>query len=1702
MAKGGGAKEIFIFSKYFFEKTCTFSSFIPNFVGGGVFDNPVLHFALLTFITIMPMRKLFLTLLLLAGSWCSSQAASWAVTDTTVADGYYYICNNFVSDGVAGKGVVCTGDAAAGGDATFKGYKALFVKPYQQLSSDFRTDINAVFRVWRTEDGAYHIKSMDDGNANYFYPQTIRGGYSTYLIGTGKERCTYQFRTMDYGSPTSTSDAATATRSMTRKDTPQNPTSAQIEAGLKIGEDTANLVPASKTFFILPSVTAWRWRLGGNQLVKINSYHLGAGASWYLEPVKLTEDDETWLEARFAFSEALGENFVLGNNPGEVYSQTALNSFEDALNKMDDLLSNGATAEEYAKATAALEEAKKETQKYIVPINGYYYIRNSYDNGKGVRSFAASFNDLQPRNTLPSSYDMDDKYPDDNQRRKINSHTFLPHGRYFGYLRLTNADMDGTTAENSGIADKFIWKITPQEDGSYAMKNCGERAEIGDSSYVMTVVKRVTDGANAWCQMPMVGTPHQGTLFENVQENKYAISFTDNYFQLNLGVQHFTTMNTCNTMTVALWELFTVPEARITSKFKLNAAITDAGGVFTDWAVGDWPGMVKESYVADLRAELAKAQALYDAGGDDATLDAQTAALEKVYKETMAVLKDTDKVLNPIEEGYYHFVNTDTFNLEWAEKYKWISGISTSYGAKQSFWIPRDGNEYFGCSGTVKGWKAQYHMYANKDNALMWKYQEKYLANSETQELEPNKDYVSHDLFNTWEFKKAGKNSYGRQLWYIRNLGTNYYLDMSSDGARSLSEEPQAIALDDNVQALFPNGTYYYRMNLVRGRGAFMVTSSEYERYMNPLDNAGQGSNTPGNKSNTDALGLNGKTGYITARLNTAGNYYGAYWAFEPVTGKVLDSLLAIGNAEARVIEMHGVIGDAEKALANTVNYTLGDSLITDAGVVGEGDDATYDPAKTQIWLVHNQWGEGSYKDLIDGDLSTYVHSRWSEAGGPLKEVNDYPAVIVNLKTPKSKIVFKHGMRGNKNILYGPLGNAPITYGTTDHGFNYSPVDIIVYGGNDSIGPWKEVSYIKDIAALKNRRIYTSPLIESSEAYQYYKFSVTKNVSGKGTAGFPYIAPSYFQVFDAEKDAANSPVEYNAAIKQPAENLAKLLAEAKAAYTAKDVSPELLVNTRKAVEELNKVAPDTTTLFARILDAEVLRDSSYVEDALPNQQYGDVTSDQKATFEAAIASARTAILPASHPTQESLKTAYEALDKAYLQMNSEKKTFELDKWYYIVSTEYQGYHCRWNWAWRGNQMVYACGDIPQEKLIEHKMAYPASHVRWGHYTDFKGMPEGQTYPKSLGENVDYTGGKFDTEANPYTMWRIVKVTDSTYAIQNRANGLYLGRRQDLTTGSNNYVTLSKEPMPMEINLLGRDQYEILPADSTCAYYAQQADKADPGSGKYPTPVYEKGLPLHSQGSDFHLVWWGSGTERGYNTGSAYTFKEVKDPDLDLEIGVKEDNVTIMSLPYPVDFGDPEGGTVATTGKTAHSYSLKNITHPTESTSALELTYKSSFEAGEPFILVTGNPAEAIEGIKDSINLYITPADISQYSLENKTVNGLVATLGGDSIKAAGFGIFEDAILTTTTDKTVHIDGHSGYINPALTTDAGGNADATINGSGILNAIRNIEAVAGKEFVDVYTLDGKLVKSHAKSADAFKGLGKGVYIIGKKKVIIE
>ena len=80
-----------------------------------------------------------------------------------------------------------------------------------------------------------------------------------------------------------------------------------------------------------------------------------------------------------------------------------------------------------------------------------------------------------------------------------------------------------------------------------------------------------------------------------------------------------------------------------------------------------------------------------------------------------------------------------------------------------------------------------------------------------------------------------------------------------------------------------------------------------------------------------------------------------------------------------------------------------------------------------------------------------------------------------------------------------------------------------------------------------------------------------------------------------------------------------------------------------------------------------------------------------------------------------------------------------------------------------------------------------------------------------------------------------------------------------------------------------------------------------------------------------------------------------------------------------------------------------------------------------------------------------------------------------------------------------------YIIPWLVEEV---PDATVDkivyvkGAGMLNGISAAQVEDQAEKVDVYSIDGVLIRRNVARANATGGLAKGIYIVGKKKVLVK
>jgi hypothetical protein len=342
---------------------------------------------------------------------------------------------------------------------------------------------------------------------------------------------------------------------------------------------------------------------------------------------------------------------------------------------------------------------------------------------------------------------------------------------------------------------------------------------------------------------------------------------------------------------------------------------------------------------------------------------------------------------------------------------------------------------------------------------------------------------------------------------------------------------------------------------------------------------------------------------------------------------------------------------------------------------------------------------------------------------------------------------------------------------------------------------------------------------------------------------------------------------------------------------------------------------------------------------------------------------------------------------------------------------------------------------------------------------------------STGNKVSIGGypiDKINIASDPYAVWRFVPIEgkEGQYAIQSLGTGQYLGAYRG--DGSDNASLMSHKKAPYKLMYGGNGKFKIIQVSLKNELDALKSD----------------------QTNKIVLNW-------PYNGGNQQAWKfEAVSSDQEMSFNVMPNNsIQIMTLPFEMK-GDLS---LSKVNEGVVTYGIKYVKVDATGTH-LGLKVKDDFEAGEPFIMTVNDYTlydAAAESYPIAFSLPTTVADTSAI-----VPNGLVGTLEGTSVSKAGLGIFSASKLTVTTASSVGISGRSGYINPNLVVNEEGDADLIIDITELMTGVKQIVASKEAGNVNVYSIDGKLLKKNVKAAEAGKNLNKGIYIIGKKKVAIK
>lgn len=565
-------------------------------------------------------------------------------------------------------------------------------------------------------------------------------------------------------------------------------------------------------------------------------------------------------------------------------------------------------------------------------------------------------------------------------------------------------------------------------------------------------------------------------------------------------------------------------------------------------------------------------------------------------------------------------------------------------------------------------------------------------------------------------------------------------------------------------------------------------------------------------------------------------------------------------------------------------------------------------------------------------------------------------------------------------------------------------------------------------------------------SYRYFKVALVENELKTSTGDGLLMALSEFNVYPGVKDDDNS------LLKQVSQATVDLvtgeLAKAAAQLKEGKATEEQIASLKAAYDALVKELPVPSLLTDAVNAAQTLA-NSITADKLDEAKVGYYNQAGLDALKAAITVAK----------------AYDTKGKSAPEINAEVAK---------VNEAVAAFHISWNLPKAGSYVIFrGMSDLHINGNAENDLNSWKSQV----YSKNSAATGGIYFTRGTYNADDLVDGK-PTDALVVTdtvratddaryLWYVEKTGKATVTLRNVGTGMYFAP-------GNNAVGQSFTPAEASL---------VLPDGLVGRFMVKTGENAYINAPSWLQLISYQG---------------------GVDANNYFTFEEVPQTTLedntvlstaywDITPGVKQ----ILTLPFSIS--ESYNGTC---------YSILGKNDKDQLVLA-DLT-GSVIDAGTPFIF-DAYGQEDLEAYHKASFGYQYAKDANSYA-EGRTfiyatgvkeATGLVGTLTETDTIAANYGYLDAAGLVKSSDGKTAIGPNSGWINGsklALTEETG---DALLDLDGHdITSIDNAAVVVLPKTVNVYGINGALLRSNVKSADAAKGLPTGLYIIGGQKVLVK
>lgn len=792
--------------------------------------------------------------------------------------------------------------------------------------------------------------------------------------------------------------------------------------------------------------------------------------------------------------------------------------------------------------------------------------------------------------------------------------------------------------------------------------------------------------------------------------------------------------------------------------------------------------------------------------------------------------------------------------------------------------------------------------------------------------------------------------------------------------------------------------------------------------------------------------------------VNDAGNHF----SFTAVD--VDDAKIAQWAAEAKQIKLNETLATT---YANaTAQYNGGNVFNRPEGATytglftedGKMVSATGDEANSNWWCNKKQGNEGTYEALTDNDPTSYFHSNWG--GGefePSIENNHY--LVAKLDAPASgDIMIKVAKRATGNdyptqfAVYGAndFDKAAGTASWVFQGYaDISYTDSVAYTMKDAAGNDSIASSIKDGVGVAYAHLDAS--------YAYLRFSATKTQynAGKPANNRGYFCLAQMNVWPTTGVVKTVTPEYQEALSAAPEVYATLGEEIKkaAAELAAGKATQAQIDAlNAAIEEFKNNLPVPSRVTDAYNAAKAFLDAANTNNMIGTElaQYSQETADALQTTLAKYETFDKIDLV-------SINAAVNEINAAFNAFKGSVRLPEAGKFYTIksASTKVVAEADKQSQGYQGaiyNAIVYSTGNNKSNSLsdansaVRFTFANHSSEVTADGETSLDAMMSSLSDSISLKDDASY-------------VWKAETAQDGKMVLRNLATGMYL-------TGANGKLYQSTEPTP----ILG--------------------EGVKPNVFRFNLGADAKGVTqyMNTKGATGTVVPWKDPADEN----SYWQFNELADDDYTTECfaikGVSEGQFYACTFPVAIT---PDGNAVP--------YTVLGVNEAKDKLILAEV--EDEVPAGTPVILLADVLTNNGEGTVGNLTVGCEDLASAEFVFEPKVGDGLCGVLCEPVEIAETCGHLANGKIVTGA-YTVPCNG--AYLaNAAVTAEKGKESIDLAKGVGdTLTGIDDAKVVVLPSVVNVYGINGQLIKKSVKAANATKNLPAGVYVIGGQKVLVK